>query len=151
MKTTTGLEPNPELVLLTGATGYVGGRLLGTLVRGGRKVRCLVRSPHCLQARVIDGVELVQGNVLDLPSTERAMAGVTTAFYLVHSMGSSGSFEDEDRRAARNFGEAAARAGVRRIIYLGGLVPGGVELSSHLRSRLEVGEILRASGVPTIE
>jgi uncharacterized protein YbjT (DUF2867 family) len=88
--------------------------------------------------------------VLDPDSLASAMAGIDTAYYLVHSMGSSAAFEEQDRQAARHFGEVARRAGVRRIVYLGGLAH-GPELSPHLRSRQEVGEILRSSGVPTVE
>jgi uncharacterized protein YbjT (DUF2867 family) len=97
-----------------------------------------------------EGTEVVRGNVLDPESLKGAMAGVDAAYYLIHSMGSAGDFEAEDRRAALNFAAAAREAGIRRIVYLGGLgrEPG---LSRHLRSRQEVGRILRESGVPTIE
>jgi len=93
---------------------------------------------------------VVEGDVLDEATVERALEGIETAYYLVHSMASSGDFEEDDRRAARMFGMAAARAGVRRIVYLGGL-GSGPDLSPHLRSRQEVGRILQASGVETIE
>ena len=93
----------------------------------------------------------MRGDVLDAASLPDAMSGVTTAYYLVHSMGSAGEFETEDRRAAQNFAEAARAAGVRRIIYLGGLGDERAGLSAHLRSRHEVGEVLRSSGVPLIE
>jgi uncharacterized protein YbjT (DUF2867 family) len=138
------------VVLLTGATGYIGGRLLPLLEAQGRRVRCLARRPEVLRHRVAPATELVAGDVLELPGLERAMHGVHTAYYLVHSMGSA-SFEEADRTAARNFGAAAKAAGVRRIIYLGGLGSDDEELSPHLRSRHEVGRILRESGVPTIE
>jgi uncharacterized protein YbjT (DUF2867 family)/tryptophan-rich sensory protein len=143
--------PNGPLILLTGATGYVGGRLLRALQAAGRRVRCLARRPEFLRDRVGPATEVVQGDVLDTDSLNRAMAGVTTAYYLVHSMGSSGEFEAEDRRAAQHFGHAARAAGVRRIIYLGGLGDAADRLSPHLRSRHEVGEILRAAGLPAIE
>ena len=94
---------------------------------------------------------MVAGDVLDRPSLDSALRGVDVAYYLVHSMGSSGSFEDTDRQAALNFGEAAKAAGVERIIYLGGLGSDQEELSPHLRSRQEVGQILRQSGVPVLE
>ena len=139
-----------RLVLLTGATGYVGGRLLKTLETGGERVRCLARRPEFLQPRVAESTQVVKGDVLDPPSLVAAMEGVDTAYYLVHSMASSRSFEEEDRRAATNFARAAREAGVRRIVYLGGL-GGGPQLSPHLASRQEVGRILRGSGVPTIE
>lgn len=138
-------------VLLTGATGYIGGRLLPLLVAEGCRVRCLARQPDHLVSRVPEGVEVVQGDLLDAESLQTAMTGIDAAYYLVHSMGSKGDFEEKDRRAAGNFGAAARAAGVRRIIFLGGLSEDGPELSAHLRSRHEVGETLRASGVPVLE
>lgn len=139
------------LVLLTGATGYIGGRLLKALERAGTRVRCLARRPEFLEPRVAPGTEVVKGDCLDPSSLLPALAGVHTAFYLVHSMGSTGKFEEEDRRAARNFATSSRQAGVRRIIYLGGLGAEEPQLSTHLRSRQEVADILRTSGVPTIE
>ena len=139
------------LILLTGATGYVGGRLLEALVAAGHRVRCLVRRPERLRIPKGADVEAVAGDLLDPASLRAAMPGVHTAYYLVHSMESPGSFEDLDRRAARNFAEAARDFGVRRIIYLGGLGETSPNLSPHLRSRHEVGEILRSSSVPVIE
>jgi uncharacterized protein YbjT (DUF2867 family) len=139
------------MILLTGATGYVGGRLLRRLEQQDRLVRCLARRPEFLKARVGPGVEVVPGDVLDAASQRAAMRGVEAAFYLVHSMGVSDSFEQADRQAARNFGEAARAAGVKRIIYLGGLGDDRESLSPHLRSRHEVGNILRQSGVPVLE
>lgn len=139
-------------VLLTGATGYIGGRLLRRLEEEGIRVRCLVRNPAVLAGRVAPETEVVQGDVRDAASVERAMEGVRAAYYLVHSMASAGSFEEQDRQAARNFARAAERCGVERIIYLGGLAHGDErELSSHLRSRLEVGRIFRDGAVPSIE
>ncbi len=139
------------LILLTGATGYVGGRLLRRLEEQDCRVRCLARRPEFLQARVRPQTELVRGDVLDAASLQTAMQGVDVAYYLVHSMGSTGNFEEQDRQAARNFAAAAWEAGVRRIVYLGGLGEDVDELSPHLRSRHEVGELLRASGIPVIE
>jgi uncharacterized protein YbjT (DUF2867 family) len=138
------------MILLTGATGYVGGRLLGALEAQGRRVRCLARRPEFLRPRAGLTTEVVQGDVKDPVSLERAMAGVDTAYYLVHSMASSPAFAAVDRQAARSFGDAARWAGARRLIYLGGLGE-GAQLSPHLASRHEVGEILRRSGVPAIE
>ncbi|MDP9308297.1 MAG: SDR family oxidoreductase [Actinomycetota bacterium] len=137
-------------VLLTGATGYVGGRLLRRLEESGRPVRCMVRRPEVLSGRAAEQTEIVHGDILDPDSLREALAGVTTAYYLVHSMAASGPFAGADRRGAENFAAAARRSGVRRIVYLGGL---GAEhdLSTHLESRHEVGRILRESGVPTIE
>src|SRR5215218_6296452 len=106
--------------------------------------------PQDLAARLPPGVEVVGGDVLDALSLDAALAGVDTAFYLVHGMGSRSDFQEEDRRGAINFGNAARAAGVRRIIYLGGLGT-ATDLSPHLASRQEVGRILRESGVETIE
>jgi uncharacterized protein YbjT (DUF2867 family) len=138
-------------VLLTGATGYVGGRLLPALEGAGHRVRCLARRPEFLAGRVDPRTEVVAGDCLDPGSLDAAMAGIDSAYYLVHSMGAGGDFEDLDRRAAAGFGEAARRAGVRRIIYLGGLGAHGERLSPHLRSRQETGDALRAAGVPVVE
>ncbi len=139
-----------ELILVTGATGYVGGRLLRELEAQGRRVRCLARRPEFLEPRVALSTQLAKGDVLDPPSLRVALEGVHTAYYLVHSMASGGAFEEADRQAAQNFAEAAREAGARRIIYLGGL-GSGPHLSPHLASRQEVGRVLRESGVPTIE
>ncbi len=138
-------------VLLTGATGYVGGLLLPLLESRGHRVRCLARRPDRLRQRAAPATEIVEGDVRDPASLSLAMAGVDVAVYLIHSMGSAGSFEQADREAARSFGAAAAAAGVRRIVYLGGLGDGRDDLSPHLRSRRETGEVLRESGVPVIE
>lgn len=139
-----------KLVLLTGATGYIGGRLLKALEKTSVRVRCLARNPEFLQSRVAAGTEVVKGDCLEKASLLPALAGVHTAYYLVHSMDSSGKFEEEDRRAALNFATASHQQGVRRIIYLGGLGAQEQALSAHLRSRQEVADILR-SEVPTIE
>jgi len=141
----------PALILLTGASGYVGGRLLVELGKRGQRLRCLARRPEALRQKVSPAVEVVEGDVLDRTSLDAALHGVEAAYYLVHSMGSSGSFEEADRKAAENFGQAAKAAGVSRIIYLGGLGREEEDLSPHLRSRQEVGLILRQSGVPVLE
>ena len=143
--------PEAGLILLTGASGYVGGRLLKLLEHRGHRMRCLARRPEVLKQRTAPSTEVVSGDVLDRPSLDSALQGVHTAYYLVHSMGSSGSFEEADRQAALNFGRAAMAAGVERIIYLGALGSDEQELSPHLRSRQEVGHILRRSGVPVLE
>ncbi|CAN5774139.1 SDR family oxidoreductase [soil metagenome] len=148
---TSGAGPaRAGLLLVTGATGYVGGRLVRVLNERGERVRCMARRPDELKARVPAGTEVVAGDVLDAATLMSALAGVDTAFYLIHSMGSQGDFREEDRRAANNFVTAAEAAGVRRIIYLGGL-GANTDLSPHLASRQEVGEQLRGSRIAAIE
>lgn len=142
---------DPGLILLTGATGYIGGRLLQSLEQQGFRVRCLARRPEFLQSKVAAHTEVVAGDMLDPASLEVALRGVSVAYYLVHSMGSAGSFEENDRQSARNFAAAAKTAGVERVIYLGGLGNDAETLSPHLRSRQEVGQILRDSGLPVLE
>lgn len=137
-------------ILLTGASGYIGGRLLRSLEGGGHVVRCLAREPGRV-APSRPTTEVVAGDCLDEASLDRALVGVKSAYYLVHSMAAGPHFADLDRKAADNFGRAAARAGVHRIIYLGGLSDDTKSLSAHLRSRTETGDALRAGGVPVIE
>jgi uncharacterized protein YbjT (DUF2867 family) len=139
-----------NLIFIAGATGYIGGRLLTVLETKGYRVRCLARQPEYLRPRIGSGTQVVPGDVFAPETLDAALSGVDQAYYLVHSMGSGDSFEERDRIGARNFAASARRAGVRRIIYLGGL-GGGDALSSHLRSRQEIGNILRESGVPVIE
>jgi uncharacterized protein YbjT (DUF2867 family) len=130
--------------LVTGATGYVGGRLIEWLVDEGRPVRALARNPDRLP--VLDGVETHAGDLVADSGLDEALEGVETAYYLVHSMepaaGANGDFGARDRLAARNFARAASAAGVERIVYLGGIVPQDAPLSAHLASRLEVERIL---------
>jgi len=145
-------EPEASMsarILITGATGYVGGRLLAALAAERREVRCLVRRASRFAAP--PDIEVVEGDCLDHESLAPALAGVDTAYYLVHSMSAPGDFAVLDRRAAETFGSAAARAGVRRIIYLGGLGDADDDLSPHLSSRHETGRVLAASGVPVVE
>ena len=150
-ETVTNRLGQQRRTLLTGASGYIGGRLLKSLEKKGCSLRCLARNPEYLRQRAGSNVELVTGDVLDKSTLIPALQGIHTAYYLVHSMGAAGDFEEEDRKAARNFGAAAYEAGVQRIIYLGGLGVSERGLSAHLRSRLEVGRILRESGVPVVE
>jgi uncharacterized protein YbjT (DUF2867 family) len=139
------------MILLTGATGYIGGRLLRPLEERGEQVRCLTRRPEALQGRLGPNATAVYGD-LDKPETlPPALEGVTTAYYLVHALGARGDFEAKERIAAKHFAGAAQRSGVRRIIYLGALSREEEGLSPHMRSRFEVGRILRQSGVPTTE
>jgi len=146
------LPENASVVLIAGATGYVGRRLIPGLEQQQLVLRCLARDPEKLRPFVVPSTQVVTGDVLDRNSLDAALAGVTTAYYLVHLMSGSRDFERDDRQAAVNFAAAARAAGVQRIIYLGGLGDDSdPKLSPHLRSRHEVGKILRESGVETIE
>jgi uncharacterized protein YbjT (DUF2867 family) len=140
-------------ILVTGATGYIGGRLVPQLLSRGYDVRCLARDPNRLRSRSWESqVEIVAGDVLDRASLVPALEGCRSAYYLVHSMaGGTGSFRDRDLQAAQNFAAAVGEAGLERIIYLGGLGRRDEQPSKHLSSRHEVGEILRAGTVPTTE
>ncbi len=143
-------DSHRRLILVTGATGYVGGRLTTELERRGERVRCMARRPEHLAGRVAPTTEVVAGDVTRPESLIPAMRGVDTAYYLIHSMGGEGSFEEAERKAAHAFAVAARLMGVRRIVYLGGLGE-GEGLSSHLRSRQRVGQILRHGRVPALE
>jgi uncharacterized protein YbjT (DUF2867 family) len=141
-----------KLILVTGATGYVGGRLVPRLLAAGHRVRCLVRDPARLQGRAwLDQVELATGDMFQPDSLVAAMRGVQTVYYLVHSLGGGSDFFERDLLAARNCANAAKSAGVGRIIYLGGLGDPQADLSPHLRSRHETGAALREAGVPVTE
>ncbi len=146
------LKENGGLILVTGATGYIGGRLVPRLLEAGHRVRCLVRDPSRLRGRPWGGgVEIVAGDVLQPEGLVQAMKGVQIAYYLVHSLAGGADFHQRDLTAAGNFGTAARAAGVQRIIYLGALAEPGPELSEHLRSRQQTGDALRAAGVPVTE
>jgi len=148
-------QPRPDgsapRALVLGATGYLGGRLVPRLLSAGYRVRVLARDPARAAAFPWGGdVEVVRGDATDAEAVREAVEGVDVVSYLIHSMGGGKDFENTDRRAARTVAEAAAAAPVSRIVYLGGLHPLDAPLSPHLRSRVEVGEILLASGVPTL-
>jgi uncharacterized protein YbjT (DUF2867 family) len=140
------------LILVTGATGYIGGRLVPRLLALGCRVRCLVRDPARLQGRAwYPDIEIVTGDLLKPESLPPALEGVQVAYYLVHSMAAGVDYEQRDVRAARNFGVAARAANVDRIIFLGGLAHEKPDLSQHLHSRLQTGDVLRESGVAVTE
>jgi uncharacterized protein YbjT (DUF2867 family) len=142
----------PQQILVTGATGYIGGRLIPRLLESNYQVRVLARDPKRLAGRAwTDQVEIVKGDVLEPESLIQACSGIDVAYYFIHSMVSTENFHQRDIDAAHNFGEAAHQAGVKRIIYLGGLGDPESELSAHLRSRQETGQALTASGVPVTE
>ncbi|TQN40710.1 uncharacterized protein YbjT (DUF2867 family) [Blastococcus colisei] len=140
----------PKLCLVTGATGYIGGRLVPELLAAGHRVRVMTRSPERLRGRPwADQVELARADATDADQVAAACAGVDVVYYLIHALGGGTAFENTDRRAAEVMARAARGADVGRLVYLGALRPQGEELSPHLRSRTEVAEILLASGVPT--
>lgn len=150
------MGPSKSKVLLTGVTGFIGGRLLPVLLEQGAAVRCLVRSPQKLPAQLFNNpsVEIAAGDLLEPDTLLHAMEGIDGAYYLVHSMGGRSifdarSFIERDLRAAENFTRAAERVGLQRIIYLGGLGETGDNLSEHLASRQKVGRILQSGGVRT--
>ncbi len=145
-------ETSHPLILLTGATGYIGGRLLSNLRnRDDLRLRCLARKPEHVANQIDETIDIVQADLLEPESLETALQGVTTAYYFVHSMGTDKDFEDLDRKAAENFVSAADQAGVKRIVYLGGLGDDDQTLSKHLRSRQETGDLLRKSKATVIE
>jgi len=139
-----------SLRLVTGATGYIGGRLLRALHDNGERIRCMARRPDDVRSRAPEGVEVVSGDVLDPASLAAALSDVHTAYFLIHAMASARDFAKEECEGARNFARAARDAGVQRIVYLGGL-GASRGLSPHLASRQEVGRLLRETGVLTIE
>ncbi|MCY9785362.1 SDR family oxidoreductase [Nocardiopsis sp. EMB25] len=137
-------------VLVTGASGYVGGRLVPLLLEAGHDVRCLARTPEKLRDHPWrDRVEVVRGDVVDGSGLAEALTNVDTAYYLVHAMAGGRGFAGQDAEGARVFARAAEEAGTGRVVYLGGLAPQAGPLSAHMASRTEVGDILLASAVPT--
>ena len=148
----TLMDPGKPLILVTGATGYIGGRLVPRLLAAGHRIRCLSRNPERLAGRDWSGVEVVKGDVSDPATLESALKGVAQAYYLVHAMGEDRSdFRGRDLRQALTFAVACAKVGVRRIIYLGGLGDPTGHRSDHLASRQEVGTALGSAGVPVLE
>jgi uncharacterized protein YbjT (DUF2867 family) len=145
-----GLTAPRAPVLVLGASGYVGSHLVPALRRRGFAVRAAARQRKVLEARGWDRVELVEADALNAGTLDAALSGIETAYYLVHSMAAGRRFVELDREAAANFAAAAARCGVRRIVYLGGLVPAQAD-SAHLASRKETGDLLRRGPVPVIE
>ncbi|RZU64702.1 uncharacterized protein YbjT (DUF2867 family) [Microterricola gilva] len=138
-------------VLVTGATGYIGGRLVPRLLDAGHRVRVLARSADKLRdVPWRNRVEVMEGDLLNPADVASACEGCEVVVYLVHSLSASGSFEETELQTARHLADAALAAGVRRIVYLGGLHPDSAELSRHLRSRAAVGELFLGSGVPTV-
>ncbi|BBY28186.1 NAD(P)H-binding protein [Mycolicibacterium sediminis] len=145
------MSENRLTCLVTGSTGYVGGRLIPRLLAAGHRVKAMARDPRDLDSVPWrDDVDVVRADLADPESLDAACAGVDVLYYLVHSMGTSSDFESEEADSATNTVEAARRAGVRRVVYLGGLHPSGGHLSKHLESRSSVGDTLLASGIETV-
>jgi hypothetical protein len=141
-----------KLILVTGATGYVGGRLVPRLLAAGYRVRCMVRDPARLQGREwLHQVDVVPGDMFQPDSLVATMRDIWVVYYLIHSLGEGSDFSERDLLAARNCAQAARAAGVERIIYLGGLGNPEADLSPHLRSRHQTGDALREAGVPVTE
>ena len=142
----------PALCLVTGATGYIGGRLIRELLLHGYRVRVLARGADRLKDHEwINSVEIVDGDARDEATLQKALVGIDVAYYMLHALMSTNNFEQEESQTAQLFAKIAKANNVKRIVYLGGLAPAHQELSKHLRSRVETGQILRDSGVPTIE
>ena len=141
-----------RIILVTGATGYIGGRLVPILLQKGYKVRCLVRDPKRLEGRSwYSSVDTFKGNILDIKSLAAALEGVDTAFYLIHSLGGEGDFAEKDKQAASNFAQAAELNNLQNIIFLGGLARQSEKLSKHLKSRHDTGKALREYSTPITE
>src|SRR3954454_12437154 len=141
----------PKTCLVTGATGYIGGRLVPELLAAGHRVRVMTRAPESVRDQPWSGrVQVVRADAADVDAVAAACAGVDVVYYLVHALGSGPEFEEIDGRTAGVMARSVREAGVGRLVYLGALVPEEEELSPHLRSRTEVAELLLGSGVPTV-
>ena len=152
LPTLTGRDGKPAKCLVTGATGYIGGRLIRELLAHGYRVRVLARKPERLKDHPwIDRVEVVSGDAHDVVALDKALDGIDVAYYLLHALMSKDDFEQEEKDIAHKFGEAAKKANIQRIVYLGGIIAQDEQLSPHLQSRADTGTILRSFGVPTIE
>ena len=147
-----GKSGGPALCLVTGATGYIGGRLIVELLNHGYRVRVLARNPERLKDHPwFSQVEVCEGDATDESALARALEGVDVAYYLLHALMVKGNFEELERKMAELFGRVASAESVARIVYLGGIVSAGQEASPHLQARADTGRILAESGVPTIE
>jgi uncharacterized protein YbjT (DUF2867 family) len=147
-----GASGKPAKVLVTGATGYIGGRLIRELLSHHYSVRVLVRNKEKLRDYPWrDQVEVIEGDALDLKALQLALKDVELAYYLLHALMTEKNFEDQESNLAKAFGSIAKESGVKRIIYLGGMTSPDDALSPHMASRVQTGEILRSSGVPVIE
>lgn len=152
LPTLPGKDGKPALCLVTGATGYIGGRLIRELLAHGYRVRVLARKPERLKDHPwISQVEVVAGDAHDSSALAKAMKDVDVAYYLLHALMSKDNFEQEEKDLAQLFADTAKSNSVRRIVYLGGIIAEHQDLSPHLQSRADTGSILRESGVPTIE
>jgi uncharacterized protein YbjT (DUF2867 family) len=152
LPTLTGRDGKPAKCLVTGATGYIGGRLIRELLAHGYRVRVLARKPERLKDHPwIDRVEVVSGDAHDVEALDKALEGIDVAYYLLHALMSKDDFEQEEKDIAQKFGEATKMASIQRIVYLGGIIAKDELLSPHLQSRADTGTILRSFGIPTIE
>ena len=152
LQTLLSSDGKPAKCLVTGATGYIGGRLIRELLSHGYRVRILARNPERLKDHPwIDRVEVVSGDAHEVTALDEALEGIDVAYYLLHALMSKDDFEQEEKDIAEKFGAAAKTANIKRIVYLGGIIAQNELLSPHLQSRADTGTILKSFGVPTIE